>query len=201
MKLHHHPRTRSSRVLWLLEELGVPHEIALVDLPGGEQRKPEYRRVHPHGVVPALEMDGEVLIESAAICMYLADRYADAKLAPPVGDPQRRKYYEWMVYVPATADPVCETVTLHTMLLPEAQRLPQLVEQARATWSTKIEPHYAAALSRSRFVLGDAFTAADVLVGSSLLWARMIGLLSADPDVARYLADVTSRPAFAKAHA
>lgn len=200
MKLYHQPRTRSSRVRWLLGELGIEHDVEQVNVFVGEGRRPEYQKVHPHGFVPALEVDGQVLIESSAICMYLADRYAEAKLAPEPGTLERGKYYEWMVYVPATADPVCETVMFHTMFLPEAKRIPQLVERAKKTWSTKIEPRYTEALSRSRYVLGDAFSAADILVASSLAWAQMAGMLSDDPAVGKYLAEMTSRPAFVMAH-
>src|SRR5260370_433440 len=81
MKLYHQPRTRSSRVRWLLAELGVPCEIQVVDVFTGAGRTPEYQQLHPHGFVPAFEDDGVVLIESSAICMYLADRYGEGRLA------------------------------------------------------------------------------------------------------------------------
>jgi glutathione S-transferase len=200
MKLYHQARTRSSRVRWLLGELGLEHEVEQINVFAGEGRKPEYQKIHPHGFVPALEIDDMVLIESSAICMYLADRHPDRKLAPAVGDKLRGKYYEWMVYVPATADPACETVMFHTMFLPEDKRLPQLVDKAKKSWSKKIEPRYVEALSRSRFILGDSFTAADVLVASSLMWAKIAGMLSDDAVIAKYLGEMTSRPAFVTAH-
>jgi glutathione S-transferase len=200
MKLYHQPRTRSSRVRWLLGELGIEHFVEQINVFAGEGRKPEYQKVHPHGFVPALEVEGQVLIESSAICMYLADKYAEAKLAPAVGTLERGRYYEWMVYVPATADPTCETVMFHSHFLPEDKRLPQLAERAKKTWSTKIEPRYAKALASSRYVLGDRFTAADVLVASSIAWAKMAGMLSDDETLANYLDEMTKRPAFVMAH-
>src|SRR5215204_5844583 len=111
MKLYHQSRTRSSRVRWLLAELGVACDIQPVDVFAGGGRTAEYQQaVHPHGFVPALEIDGTVLIESSAICMHLADSYGEGRLAPKVGTIARAKYYEWMVYVPATADPCLETI-------------------------------------------------------------------------------------------
>lgn len=201
MKLYHQPNTRSSRVRWLLAELGVPCDVQPVDVFSGEGRKPEYQQaVHPHGFVPALEDEGVVLIESAAICMYLADRYGDGRFAPKLGTIERGKYYEWMVYVPANADPCLQTIMFHTMFLPEEKRLPQLVEQAKKTWSKKIEPRFIAALTKSPFILGETFSAADILAGGALGWAKMAGALGEDPALQRYLGAMATRPAFIEAH-
>jgi len=185
----------------LLAELGVPCDVQPVDVFAGDGRKPDYQQaVHPHGFVPALEDDGVILIESSAICMYLADRYGDGRLAPKPGTIERGKYYEWMVYVPATADPCLETIMFHTMFLPEAKRLPQLVDRAKKNWTSKIEPRFAAALAKSPFILGETFSAADVLVAGALTWARMAGVLGDDPAIARYLEAITTRPAFIEGH-
>src|SRR3954447_21318138 len=147
MKLYHQPRTRSSRVRWLLAELGVPCDVQPVDVFAGDGRKPDYQQaIHPHGFVPALEDEGAVLIESSAICMYLADKYGEGRLAPKLGTIERGKYYEWMVYVPATADPVLETIMFNTVFLPEPKRNAQLAERAKKTWTTKIEPRFNAVL-------------------------------------------------------
>lgn len=201
MKLYHQPRTRSSRVRWLLLEMGLAHEVVPVNVFAGEGRKPEYQEVHPHGFVPALEDDGAVLIESSAICMYLADRYGEGKnLAPAPGTVARGKYYEWMVYVPATADPCLETIMFHTMFLPEPKRIPALVDRAKKTWSTKIEPRFDKALSASPFVMGETFGVADIMVGGALAWAQMAGVLGDSPALKRYLGAITSRPAFVEAH-
>jgi glutathione S-transferase len=201
MKLYHQPRTRSSRVRWILAELGVACDVQPVDVFAGEGRKADYQQaVHPHGYVPALEDDGVVLIESSAICMYLADRYGDGRLAPKVGTVARGKYYEWMVYVPATADPCLETIMFHTMFLPEAKRIPALVERARKVWSSKIEPRFVASLETAPFILGDVFSAADVLAAGALTWARMAGVLGDHQALARYLEVITARPAFIEGH-
>jgi glutathione S-transferase len=201
MKLYHQARTRSSRVKWLLEELGVPYELQVVEIFSGGGRAPEYQRaVHPHGYVPALEDEGLVLIESAAICMHLADRHGGGRLAPPVGSLARARYYEWMVYIPATVDPVLETVMFHTVFMPEAKRIPVLVERAKKTWTTKIEPRLSAALATGPWILGESFSAADVMVGNAVAWARMAGVLGEDPVLTHYLTTVSARPAFLAGH-
>ncbi|MBX3187498.1 MAG: glutathione S-transferase family protein [Labilithrix sp.] len=201
MKLYHQPRTRSSRVRWLLAELGVTCDVAPIDVFAGEGRKPDYQQaVHPHGFVPALEEDGQILIESSAICMYLADRYGEGRLAPKLGTAERGKYYEWMVYVPATVDPCLETIMFHTVFLPEGKRIPQLVERAKKSWTTKMEPRIEAALAKSPFILGETFSAADVLVGGALAWAQMAGVLGSGAAITRYLDAITKRPAFVAGH-
>jgi glutathione S-transferase len=201
MKLYHQPRTRSSRVRWLLAELGVPVDVQPVDVFAGAGRTPDYQQaVHPHGFVPALEDDGTVLIESSAICMYLADRYGEGRLAPKPGTIERGKYYEWMVYVPATVDPVLETIMFNTVFLPEPKRNAQLADRAKKTWAAKIEPRFVATLSKTPFILGDAFSAADVLAAGALTWARMAQVLGEDPALIRYLEAITSRPAFIEGH-
>lgn len=201
MKLYHSPRTRSSRVRWFLAELGVSCDVQTVDVFAGDGRKPEYQqKVHPHGYVPALEDEGVVLIESSAICMYLADRYGKGGFAPEPGTIERGKYYEWMVYVPATVDPCLETIMFHTMFLPEAKRIPALVDRAKKTWTSKIEPRFKAALEKTPFVLGETFSAADVLVGGALAWAKMANVLGEDPVITRYAESIMARPAFVTGH-
>lgn len=199
MKLFHMPRTRSDRARWMLEEIGVPHELVTVDVFAGQGRSPEHLTRHPLGHVPVLEIGGVTLIESAAICMHLADLHPEAKLAPPLATPERAKYYEWMTFVPASVDPCLETIMFHTVFLPEDKRLPKLVESQRRKWQ-KIEQYLVKRLDGQRFAVGDAFTAADILIASCLLWARMAGALSDSPVLAAYLAEHCARPAFARVY-
>jgi len=84
IKLYYAPRTRSTRPRWLLEELGVPYELVRLDLGKGDHKKAEYLAIHPHGVVPALEDDGRVIIESLAICLYVADKFPEKGFAPEI---------------------------------------------------------------------------------------------------------------------
>src|ERR1700750_3200483 len=105
MKLYWAPRTRSFSALWLMEETGQPYERVLTDTSTGAQKTPEYLAINPMGKVPALK-DGEAtLAEAAAICAYVAERYPDARLAPPLGDPLRAKYLYWLFFAPGCVEP------------------------------------------------------------------------------------------------
>jgi glutathione S-transferase len=105
MKLYWAPRTRSFSALWLMEETGKPYERVLTDISSGAQKTPEYLAINPMAKVPALQ-DGEAtLAEAAAICAYVAERYPDAKLAPPLGDPSRAKYLYWLFFAPGCMEP------------------------------------------------------------------------------------------------
>ncbi len=196
--LYYAPRTRAFRARWLLEELAIPYELHRVDLAHGEQRTPEFRRIHPLGAVPAL-VDGEhVLIESAAICLHLADRYPKAKLAPPPESPQRGAYYQWSVFAVATLDPLVAPVFARGFRWPEQRRLETATDDEHERFV-----RLAAALRRplleGPFILGDEFTTADVLVGSVLAWAKTVGLLRSAPELEPYLRRLEDRPAYARA--
>src|SRR5437899_10621277 len=129
--LYHSAQSRSIRPRWLLEEIGTPYETVHLSLQAGDQRKPEYLKINPNGAVPAL-VDGDVrLFESAAICQYLADRVPDKRLAPPVGTPARGYYYQWIHFAMSSIEPPLLTIFLHTVMKPEAERIPQLVGPAR----------------------------------------------------------------------
>jgi glutathione S-transferase len=195
MKLYYSPQTRAGRPRWLLEEIGAPYDIVSLDMQKGEHKKPDYMKIHPHGAVPAL-VDGDLaLFESAAICMYLADKFPDKKLAPPLGTPARGLYYQWMVYSMATLEPPVLDVFLHTVMLPEAERSPAVVEKARATFAN-VGRVLSDALTGRTFILGEQFSAADVMIGSTLAWAGFMGLLSDHPTLQTYAKRLSERPAF-----
>lgn len=200
MKLYHSQYTRSGRARWTLEELGVEHELGRISFQTGDHKKPEYLAIHPHGSVPAL-VDGDLkLTESSAIVMHLADKYADKKLAPALGSNERADYYRWIVYVPATLDPVLETITMHTMFLPQDKRNPALVESAKGKWEN-IAKVLEAALGDRQYIVGDSFTAADIVLGSAMGWAQFVRILDGHPKLAAYLQNLQQRPAYQKAHA
>ncbi len=98
MKLYFAPQTRAIRPLIMLEELAVPYEIVLIDFKGGEHKSVEYRKIHPHGQLPALQDGALTMFESAAICAYLADKFPDKQMAPALGTIERGMYYQWMFY-------------------------------------------------------------------------------------------------------
>jgi glutathione S-transferase len=200
MKLYHSQYTRSGRARWALEELGVEHELGRISFRTGDHKKPEYLAIHPHGAVPAL-VDGDLtLTESSAIVLHLADKYPEKNLAPALGTNERAAYYRWIVYVPATVDPVLETITMHTMFFPEDKRNPALVDAAKAKWAN-IAKVLEAAVDGRTYIVGDSFTAADILVGSTLGWAKFVNVLDGHPKLAAYLENLEKRPAYQKANA
>src|SRR5262244_1201632 len=122
MKLYHSAQSRSTRPRWLLEEIGAPYDLVRLDMSKQEQKAPAYLRINPHGTVPAL-VDGDLaLMESAAICAYLADKFPAARMAPAVGTPERGRYYQWMFYAMATLEPPVLQIFVNTVMLPEPQR-------------------------------------------------------------------------------
>jgi len=200
MKLYHSPQSRSVRPRWLLEEVGAPYELVTMELRGAAMKSPEYLKIHPHGAVPAL-VDGEVtMFESAAICLYLADKFPEKHLAPPVGTPARARYYQWIIYTMATFEPPVIDVFMNTVLLPEAQRSATIADTGR-TKVADCARVLAEAIGSRPYLLGEQFSAADVMVGSTLAWCQMMGLLSGIPVLDAYVQRCSERPAFQRAQA
>jgi glutathione S-transferase len=203
LKLFYVPFTRAGRARWMLEELGVPYELERIDVKGGQNHSPEYlEKVHPLGHVPALyDSQADVTIfESAAICMYLADKFIDKKLAPAFGSAARGPYYQWMVYSMAELEPTVAAINvLHK--IPEAERDAAKFAEKRAklvTAASVVKQHLAR--RGFDFMLGNDFSAADVMTAGVLGWARVLGALD-DAELVTYLKRCTSRPAFAKSRA
>ncbi|GIW44889.1 MAG: glutathione S-transferase [Candidatus Binatia bacterium] len=200
IKLYHAARTRSVRPRWLLEEMGVPYELVRLDLGQKEHKRPEYLAIHPHGTVPALVDGNLALMESSAICMYLADKFADKGMAPNPGTPERGLYYQWMVYAVATLEPPLVQIFQHTMLLPEAERSPKALQEAQEKFR-EVARVLTEALQGKDYLVGNRFTAADIMIGSTLIWAALMGLLADQPVLATYVQRLQERPACQKAQA
>jgi glutathione S-transferase len=193
MKLYWAPRTRSFSALWLMEETGQPYERMLTDLSKGEHKSREYLAINPMGKVPALR-DGEAtLAEAAAICAYVAERYPQARLAPPIGDPLRAKYLYWLFFSPGCIEPAMVQLATKIEMNPTA-----------AGWgdAQRVFDVLDAALSKGPWLLGDAFSAADIMVGSGLNFAvRLFKMAPSRPSFDRYLDRCAARPAFQRAGA
>ena len=201
MKLYSATQSRGVRPRWLLEEIGAPYELVRVNLTAGEQKKPAYLAINPNGTVPTL-VDGDLtLFESAAICQYLADKFPDKRLAPPAGTPARGLYYQWIHYAMSGLEPPAVAIFLHTIQKPEAERIPAIVQESRRQLTAALDV-VERALAGRNYILGDDFTAADVMIGSTLAWAQMMGLIGdGHKATGAYLARVTGRPAFQRASA
>jgi glutathione S-transferase len=193
MKLYWSPRTRSFTTLWLMEEVGKPYERVLVDVVGGKQREAEYLAINPMGKVPALQ-DGEaVMAEAAAICAYVAERNPEAKLAPPVGDTLRAKYYYWLFFGPSCIEPAMIQIGAKLEMNPvaagwgDAQRVFNVLD---------------AELQKGPWILGANFSAADIVIGSALRFSvRLFKMVPPRPSFDRYLDACEARPAFQRAAA
>ena len=190
LKLYHSPQSRSSRMVWLLEELGQPYEIEYVTIrraDGSSERDP--RNPHPDGKVPALDHDGVVVTESVAICLYLSDAFPEAGLGPQVGDPDRGDYLTWLAYYAGVIEPnVLAKVTGWSGYNP--------VQAAWGAYDDMIR-RLDGALDGRPFVLGDRFSTVDVLLGSALNYAR--GLFPENPAYDAYAERMAARPALKRA--
>ena len=191
MQLYWSPRSRSFSALWLMEETGQPYERVLTDISTGAQKHVEYLAINPMGKVPALRDGDATLAESAAICAYVAERYPAAKLAPPLGDPLRAKYLYWLFFSPGCIEPAIVQLATKIEMNPvaagwgEAQRVFDVLD---------------AAVSKGPWILGDTFSAADIVIGSGLNFAvRMFKMVPPRPSFDAYLDRCAARPAFQRA--
>ncbi|MCW8854220.1 MAG: glutathione S-transferase family protein [Gammaproteobacteria bacterium] len=198
LKLYHTPQSRSIRPRWLMEELGLDYELITIDLFEGEGETVEYKKIHPLGQVPALAVNNEIMLESGAMCHWLADSYEDHSLAPVIGDPARRQYEQWMTFSLASLEPWPWLVMLHSRFLPENQRVAEIIP-----WANKrVIPVLIAlndALLDKDYLLGKQFTTADIMVGSTLLWIPQ--MLGDFPDLLAYAQRLKARPAYQRAMA
>lgn len=190
--LYHAPQSRSSRMIWLLEELDAPYEIKITDIPRRDgSGAPDPDNPHPDKKVPAIVHNGVLVTESIAIALYLADQFPDQGLAPKIGDPLRGPYLEWMVYYAGVMEPLMVAgfggfADNHAAI---------------STWRTPAHVHarIAAAIDKGPYILGEAFTAVDVIVGSMGQWMR--DALPPGPVVDDYLKRLSERPAAQRAAA
>ncbi len=186
--LYHMPQTRGGTTLWMSEELGDVCTVKLLNLKNGEGRTKEYLKLNPMGKVPALVHKGGTVTEAAAICAYLADAFPAKGLAPAAGDPQRGAYYRWMFFAPSCIEP---------MMLDKLGKVTR--ENATAAGHgdyDRVMASIGQALSAGPYLLGDKFSAADVVMGSTLNYATLFGAIPNEGAVKAYVDRIKARPAF-----
>ena len=191
-RLYYMPRTRSSRVLWLLEETGAPYE--LTEIRGAQRRSDEHLRRHPLGRVPALELgDGTTMFESAAICLQLADLNPKAGLIGPVGSPERGLVYQWVVFAVSELEgPLFRWIRDLGEGVIESPAHDRFTQAAVAMQS---------ALAERDWLVDDRFSVADVMCASVLQGANARELLRPWPELETYVQRGEARPAYARAAA
>jgi glutathione S-transferase len=207
-KLYHFPATRSARVKWVLHEvLDDDFEVETVSLYRGEQYEPDYLQKNPNHCVPTLEMtlpDGSsrIMLESGAIVTFLADSFPEKGLAPPPVpfSPKRADYLQMLYFGASWMDMMLWQVRIHEHLLPEAEQDERTIGRYRKKFADEVEPQLLARFERHAFICGDAFTAADCVIGHNVTWARGYGLCQGEP-FRSYLSRVSKRSAFIKAFA
>jgi len=191
MRLHHQPRSRSTRVLWLLEELGVPFDLEVMSRE--VKQTPEYRALHPLGRSPALETDDGPVFESAALILHIADLNLDAGLIAPLGSYARALQYQWCFF--AMTDIESALMDIARQVWAEG-REPDTgtIERAAARFAAGADV-VASALGDDDYLVGDSFSVADIVAGSVLGFART-GELTALPDaIVPYIDRLEARPA------
>jgi len=188
--LYHRPKTRSSRFLFLLEELEAPYRVQLVSVrqrDGSGALDPA--NPHPHGKVPAIADDGSVVFESSAIALYLTDKFTKNHLGPLVGEAQRGTYLSWLAYYAGVFEP---------SVLSKFMKV--AVPRGTAGWVEleEVMPAILARLAAGPYMLGEHFTAVDVLFGTTFAQLAQSGLLPQSPLIDAYVQRIVSRPAFAR---
>jgi glutathione S-transferase len=194
LTLYHAFPSRSSIVRWMLEEIGEPYDLELLRLGEGEQLKADYLAINPMGKVPALKHGDVVITEAAAICTYLADAFPQAKLNVPIGDPRRGVYLKWLFFGPGCIEPA-----ITDKAYPRAEQ-PRRGTLGYGNYDLVMDV-MAKGLGKGPYLMGEQFTAADVVIGSTLRWGMMFGLLPTRPEFMAYVGRLEQRPALQRATA
>ncbi len=191
--LHYMPHTRATGARVLLEELGAPYALQVMNMKKGENRQPAYLAINPLGKVPAISVNGTVVTEQAAIALYLADLFPEAGLAPALTAPERGTYVRFLVFYNACFEPALIDRYLKRDAVSQNDTPYADYESMIAVLRTQ--------LSKAPFLTGDTMTAADILWGVAFSWTLQFGLVPDEPVFRAYAERITSRPAFRKVSA
>ena len=184
MKLYYNPQSRAVIAKWMLDECDASYEIVPIDFTKGEHKAPGFLKINPAGKLPALEDGESKIFEGAAICLYLADKFPQAQLAPKIGAPERGRYLSLMVYSTSQLEPSMGDALLKVETLP--QRGWTNFETAQAVVEGE--------LGAGPYLFGDWFTAADIMIGSMFIWMRIFGAPAGRPALEAYVDRLLARP-------
>ena len=193
LTLYYAVPSRGMVVHWMLEETGQPYVRKLLDLEAEEHKTPEYLALNPMGKVPTLCHGDTVVTETAAICTYLAEAFPEAGLAIPADSPFRGDYLRWMFFAPVTAEPAVLWKALGKVVTDVDYKPFAEVEEVASTLQS--------VLHGREFIVGDHFTAADVMIGSTIMWGlRLMPVMPALPELVAYWEKLEQRPAYQRAN-
>jgi len=190
--LYTNPMSRGRVVRWMLEEIGQPYKVEVLDY-ASTMKGPAYLAVNPMGKVPALRHGDAIVTETAAICAYLADAFPQARLAPPPGDRLRAPYYRWLFFCAGPYEAAASNKVLGFVVPPERERMIGYGNIGKVLSTLE------AAVSSGDYLVGNSFTAADLYVGSQIGFGLMFGTLDPRPAFERYWQRMSARPAFQRA--
>jgi glutathione S-transferase len=189
-----HPMSRGRIIRWMLEEVGQPYRTELLGY-GTSMKGADYRAINPMGKVPAIVHGGTVVTECAAICAYLADAFPEAGLAPPPGSAARGPYYRWLFFAAGPVESAVLNKALGVEVPPERKAMVGYGSMAEVVDALET------AVTGREYVAGDAFSAADLYVGSHLAWGMQFGTLEKRPAFENYVGRFRQRPAAQRANA
>lgn len=190
--LYTNPMSRGRIARWMLEETGEPYRVEVLDY-AATMKAPAYLAINPMGKVPALRHGDVVVTETSAICAYLADAFAQAQLAPPPGSRLRGPYYRWLFFTAGPVEAAVSNKALGFAVPPERERM---IGYGRIDLVLDV---LEAAVTRSEYLVGDRFSAADLYVGSQLGFGMMFGTIEKRPTFAQYWQRLSARPACVRA--
>ncbi len=199
LTIYHSPRSRSMRVVWLAEELGLPYQVRTLEMFSDAMKTSAYLAIHPLGKVPAIDDDGFVLWETTAILSYLVGRYSDGALLPPRETQAGARAIQWMDFGENPLTVIMGEVAAHAGPMPEKWRVPALVSRGREVAPSLIAVVERALEGRS-YILGDVFSVADIMLGFGLGIARYLEFVNdATPRTRDYLERLMARAAYQRA--
>lgn len=185
------PKTRATRVRWMLEEVGADYALETLDVASGANRTDAYLAIHPHGKVPAITVDGRPMIESGAICAWLADAFPAAGLAPAITAPDRSDYLQWLFYASATLEPALTELFL-------SKRRGESGE-AQAASVAQMVAFAERSLADREWLTGASFSCADVILASGLRWLQAMAPELVPAALVDYTTRAFARPAARRA--
>lgn len=199
INIYHAKRARSARVIWLLEELGVPYELQLVEFKPEVLKSPEHMAIHPLGQLPVVETDGVRFIESGAHVQYLLEKYGQGRLEPKVGTKERALYLQWFHFGEASLASQVSEIVRQRFGRPPEEQVPEILSQARERLRAAAGV-VDRALAVQPYAAGSEFSAADIMLSYGLVMAKITRELPDDfSHVAAYLDRLKERPAYERA--